>query len=99
MPKSYTLRFRCPCKDSNVAIAWEHKACGGTEEIYEDGFVRCRGCGKIFRLEELRFSCLNCPYNDFRRSSYVLLILAMLLEEINGQKFMSNLMINISKRL
>ena len=104
----YRLRFRCPfCPNSTEVIDWEHKECGGRQEIDENGDVWCTKCYKASNLVNFFFNCGHCS-NDFSYKRYFLhdpertydifKILCSINEEIGDKKFMGNLIHNVFKR-
>ena len=102
MSLKYNFRCRCPCLYDNSLINWTHPDCGRYAYIDEKGYVECENCKKIFGLEHVQF---NCGSYEFSFRSYplkktdILIILISMAEEINDEKFISQIMSSVFKRI
>ena len=110
MSQKYTLRAKCPfCPNHNIPINWKHADCGGTLWIDEEGNVECRECRKECYLDHMVFKCMEgtCIFNRHRRMPIIITdsvpnsfpILKAIVEELNDQKFITNLIDNMKRRL
>ena len=110
MSQKYTLRAKCPfCPNHNIPINWKHADCGGTLWIDEEGYVECRECREGCYLDHMVFKCMEgtCNFNRHRSMPIFIgpscpnnfKILKAIVEELNDQKFITNLIDNMDRRL
>ena len=110
MSLKYALRAKCPfCPNHNIPINWKHADCGGTLWIDEEGNVECRECRKECYLDHMDFKCMEgtCIFNPDRRMPIIICdsflnsfpILKAIVEELNDQKFITNFLDNMKRRL
>ena len=110
MSQKYTLRAKCPfCPNHNIPINWKHADCGGTLWIDEEGYVECGECGEGCYLDHMVFKCMKgtCIFNRHRSMPIYIgpscpnnfAILKAIVEELNDQKFITNLIDNMDRRL